>query len=365
MGPPPGKAAASRQVKVLFIHKTNHMLRIIGVTLLILLASGRFTTQAQARKVIIDTDAGIDDAVALVFALQHPGIEIVGITTVSGNAYVDQCTKNALRVVELSGKNIPVFRGAEKSLVVPLRPPADFVHGKDGLGNTNQPEPKTRAQAKSAAQFIVDATKANPGQITILAVGKLTNLAQAIRLDSAVTRSVKEVVVVGGALRVPGLATPVAEPDMWLDPHAADMVFTAPWKVTMIGLDVNPKVTLSDDLLLRISNKNAKYGPFVYAITRFLLDFHRSFLKVDGINVHDASAIMYLIDPSIYKFRQGPVRVVTEGIAIGQTIMPVYDFQIEMDPSTWKAKPLVSAAHEVDVERYLKTFEAVMVQKPQ
>jgi inosine-uridine nucleoside N-ribohydrolase len=103
----------------------------------------------------------------------------------------------------------------------------------------------------------------------------------------------------------------------------------------------------------------------VYAITRFLLDFHRNFLKIDGINVHDASAIMYLTEPSIYKFRQGPVRVVTEGIAIGQTIMPVYDFQIELDPSTWKGKPLVSAAHEVDVERYLKTFEAVMVQKPQ
>jgi inosine-uridine nucleoside N-ribohydrolase len=147
-------------------------------------------------------------------------------------------------VVELSGKNIPVFKGAENSFELPPIPPPDFVHGKDGLGNTNQPEPKIAAQQKSAAQFIVDAAKANPGAITILAEGKLTNLAQAVQLDFNVTRNIKEVVFVGGALRVPGLASPVAEPNVAFDPHAADAVFTAPWKVTMFSLDATMKLML-------------------------------------------------------------------------------------------------------------------------
>jgi inosine-uridine nucleoside N-ribohydrolase len=312
--------------------------------------------------VIIDTDMGVDDALALILALQYAGIEIVGITTTANHLNHTQRTKNALRVVELSGKNIPVYKGSEKPLIVSsLSGGDDFVHGKDGMGNTNQPEPKIQAQKKPGARFIVDITKANPGQITIIALGRLTILAEAIRLDSNVTRNVKEVVFIGGALGVPGLANPVAEPNVWFDPHAADIVFTAPWQVTMIGLDVNPKATLSDDLLLRIKNKNPKYGPFVYSITRFLLDFHRNFLKVDGINDHDAAGIMYLIDPSIYKFRKGPVRVVTEGIAIGQTIMPSLDFHLQQEP--WKGQPLVSAAFDIDVERYLKTFEAIMVPK--
>ena len=334
------------------------MLRITWLILLILFSSSSLTGYAQPKKVIIDCDPGIDDAMELVLALQYPGIEIVGITTVSGNAYVEQCTKNALRVVELSGKNIPVFKGAEKSLVVPLQSPPDFVHGKDGLGNTNQPEPKISAQKKSAAHFIVDITKANPGEITILALGKLTNLAEAINLDSNVTKNVKEVVVVGGALRVPGLVTPVAEPDMWLDPHAADIVFTAPWRVTMIGLDVTMKLTLSDDLLLRIKNQNSKYGSFIYSITRFYRDFYKNALHIDGINDLGSSAILYMVDSSIFKFKQGPVRVVTEGIAMGQTIMPNLEFQLQLP--AWQGKPLVSAAFDVDVGRFLKYYEAIM-----
>ncbi len=272
------------KLKLLF-YETNYLfVQNIRADLLILLNSSSLTAYAQSKKVIIDCDPGVDDALELILAMQTPGIEILGITIVSGNAYLDQCTKNALRVVELSGKNILVFKGAEKSLVVPLQAPPDFVHGKDGLGNTNQPEPKFLLSGRSAAQFIVDITKANPGAITILAVGKLTNLAQAIQLDSNVTRNVKEVVVVGGALRVPGLVTPVAEPDMWLDPHAADMVFTSPWKVTMLGLDVNMKATLSDKFLLRIKNKSVKYGPFIYAITRGMREFQKNNLNVNGIN---------------------------------------------------------------------------------
>jgi inosine-uridine nucleoside N-ribohydrolase len=314
----------------------------------------------EPRKVIIDCDPSVDDAMELVLALQYPGIEIVGITTTSGHINIVQRTKNALRVVELSGKNIPVFQGSGKPLFVQtLAEGPDIIHGDDGLGNTNQPEPKIKAQQKSAAQFMVDATKANPGQITILALGRLTNLADAIRLDSAVTKNVEEVVVAAGALRVPGLVTPVAEPNVWMDPHAADMVFAAPWKVTLFGLDVTMKNTISDALLLRIKNENPKYGSFIYSISRVTREFQMNALHSDGIIDIGASPILYLIDPTIFKFMKGPVRVVIEGIAIGQTIMPAYEFQLQIDPS-WKERPLVTAAYEVDVERFLKYYEAIM-----
>jgi inosine-uridine nucleoside N-ribohydrolase len=298
----------------------------------------------------------------LVLALQSPEIEIVGITITSGSINISQRTKNALRVVELSGKNIPVYQGAGKPLYVStLNEGPDVIHGDDGLGNTAQPEPKIKAQQKFAAQYLVDATKANPGQISVLALGRLTNLADAIRLDSNVTKNVKEVVVVVGALGVPGLVTPVAEPNAWMDPHAADIVFTAPWKVIMFGLEVAMKVTLSDDLMLRLKNENKKYGSFIYSITRIYKDFFKNTLHSDGIVDVGAAAILYMIDPTIFKFRKGPVRVVTEGMAIGQTIMPNLEFQLQLP--AWKGKPLVSAAFEVDAERYLKYYEAIMTGK--
>ena len=338
------------------------MNRILCMISLIILNSGQFTATAQSRKVIIDCDPGIDDATAIILAMQYSGIEILGITTVFGNATLEQCTKNALRAVELSGKNIPVYKGAEKPLSIPLAAPPDFVHGKDGLGNTNQPEPKTVCQQKPAAQFIADIAKSYPGQVTILAVGRLTNLAEALKLDSSLTRNVKEVVLMGGALHVPGNVSPVAEANISGDPHAADIVFTAPWKVTMIGLDVTTKVKLNDDILGRIKNKNTKYGPFLFSITRFYLDFHKNVNHIKGgFYVHDPSAVMYLIDSSIFGVKKGPVRVVSEGIAIGQTIMPAYDYQLQLQP--WAGKPFITAAVDVDVERFLKTFESIMVQK--
>ena len=329
--------------------------------LLIMLHLGRFDAAAQPRKIVIDCDPGIDDAMAIVLAMQYAGFEIVGITTMFGNAYLDQATRNALRVVELSGRTIPVYKGAAKPRRINLEPPPDFVHGKDGLGNTNQPAPRSAHSAKPAARFIADIARANPGEITLLAVGRLTNLADAMRLDAALVRNVREVVLMGGALNVPGNVSPVAEANISGDPDAADIVLTAPWKVTMIALDTTTKVKLNDDILLRIRNKNSRYGRFIFDITRFYMDFHRNVNHVEGgFFVHDPSAVMYLIDPGLFTVRQGPVRVVTEGIAIGETIMPAYDYQLALPP--WRGKPLVTTATDVDVKRFLEKLESVMTQ---
>ena len=169
--------------------------RYVFLLALLLLSVYPLKALAQPRKIVIDCDPGIDDATALILAMQASRFDILGITTVFGNATLEQGTKNALRVVEISGKNIPVYKGAQKPLTVPLAAPPDFVHGKDGLGDSHQPEPKIAAQKKPAVQFLVDIVRAYPGQITIVAVGRLTNLAEAIRLDSNFTRNVKEVVL--------------------------------------------------------------------------------------------------------------------------------------------------------------------------
>jgi purine nucleosidase len=317
---------------------------------------------AQPRKIVIDCDPGIDDAIAIVLALQHSGLEIVGITTMFGNAYVDQATRNALTVVELSGRAIPVYKGAARPLRITIEPPPDFVHGKDGLGNTGHAAPKGSHLAKSAAQYLVDIAKTHPGEITVLAVGRLTNLAEAMKLDSNFTRNVKEVVLMGGALHVPGNVSPVAEANIAGDPDAADIVMTAPWKVTMIALNTTTKVKLNDDILLRVRDGNKRYGQFVWSISRFYADFHKNVNHVEGgFYVHDPSAVLYLVDPSLFTTRKGPVRVVTEGIAIGETIMPAYDYQLQLPP--WRGKPAVTTATDVDVKRFLETYESLMTQR--
>src|SRR5262249_36923165 len=157
---------------------------------------------------------------------------------------------------------------------------------------------------------------------------------------------VREVVLMGGALYVPGNVSPVAEANIYDDPHAADLVFTTPWKVTMIGLDVTTKVKLSDELLSRVKAQNKTFGPFIWSISRFYADFHRQEHITGGIYPHDPSAVVYLAEPKIFEIKQGPVRVVCDGLAIGQTIMAAYDYQFQLP--AWRDKPLVTAAVTVD-----------------
>jgi len=332
-----------------------------AVAILLLVAAWPTSAAPSAdgpRKLIIDGDPGVDDALAIVAALQYPGFEVLGITTTFGNASIEQTTRNALRIVELSGRSIPVFRGAGTPIGIPLGEPPDFVHGKDGLGDTHQPQPKIQAEPRSAVDFLVDSVRTSPGEITILAVGRSTNLAGALARDPDFAKNVREVVVMGGTFYVPGNVSPVAEANIGGDPHAADRVVTAAWPLTMVGLDVTTKVRIDDAMLRRVQAANDRYGDFLWAITRFYAEFHRSTGVKDGFYVHDPSAVAYLVDPSLFTIKRGPVRVVTEGIAIGETILAAYPYQYEMAP--WKGQPMVGVAVDVDRPRFEKTIEALL-----
>jgi inosine-uridine nucleoside N-ribohydrolase len=307
------------------------------------------------KKIIIDTDPGVDDAMAILFALNSPELDVIGLTTVFGNVYTSQATQNALRLVELAGRaDIPVAYGAESPLVVPLGYVADFVHGTDGLGNTNQRPPDGEAINQPAAQFIVETVMANPGQVTLVPIGPLTNLALALALEPRLADSVAEVVVMGGAATVNGNVNPAAEANIIHDPHAADVIFNAGWPVTMVGLDVTMQTVMTDDYLVGL--KGSVVGEFIYDISRFYRDFHHDHYRLEGIHTHDPSAIAYLIDPTLFSVERGPVRVITEGLAAGQTLLDKR--QLWHETNAWSDKPPMNVCLQVDSERLLALYRA-------
>jgi inosine-uridine nucleoside N-ribohydrolase len=278
-------------------------------------------------KVIFDTDPGVDDAMALYYALAHPDIEVLGITTTFGNVTVEQAAINALYLCQLAGRTITVTRGAEKPLVKEAEPPPDFIHGADGLGNL--PE---RAQAHgqldphTSARFIVDMVRKYPGEITLVAVGPLGNLAEALRLAPDLPSLVREVVLMGGTVLESGNVSPVAEANIWNDPHAADEVFTAGWPLTMVGLDVTHQVILPLTLFEQLAqhHQHPAMDTLCHAV-RFYSSFYSQHDpvvgQITGCYGHDVLAFVVLTRPELFKLQTGRVRVAVDGLAQGQTMM--------------------------------------------
>jgi inosine-uridine nucleoside N-ribohydrolase len=325
---------------------------------LLLGALARGESEARPRKILLDTDPGIDDAMAILFALRSPALEVLGITTVFGNADLELATANALRLVELAGRSVPVARGAARPLVLPGARPPDFVHGADGLGNIGAPPPKTTPIEATAAELIARTARDQPGQVTLVAVGRLTNLALALALEPRLPELVKEVVIMGGSASAGGNVTPLAEANIWGDPHAADIVFAAPWHVTMVGLDVTTRVRLDDERLSRMARKDDRLGGFLFRSSRFYKRFHETTGVTGGFYVHDPSAVAYAIDPSLFSTEKAAVRVITEGIGLGQTVA-VSGPRAEQWEAT-RGRPAVTVCREVDGERLLRLFEATI-----
>lgn len=308
------------------------------------------------KKIIIDTDPGVDDAMAILLALKSSELELVGLTTIFGNVYTDLATQNALRLVELVGRpDIPVAHGAELPLLVSLESVADFVHGRDGLGHIYLPPPQGRAIDRPAAQFIVDMVMAQPGEITLVPIGPLTNLALALALEPRLAENVAEVVIMGGAATVNGNVTPAAEANIINDPHAADVVFTASWPVTMVGLDVTMQTIMTDAYLAELKASGSTTAEFIYQISRLYRDFHYETHGLAGMHTHDPSAIAYVLDPTLFTTVRGPVRVVTEGLATGQTLLDRR--RNWREPNAWTDQPAVNVCLEVDSERLLALYK--------
>lgn len=274
-------------------------------------------------KVIYDTDPGVDDAMALLFLHRHPDIDLVGVTTIFGNASVDTTTRNALFLKREWGLSCPVARGADVTFD-PARKEHGWpthVHGVNGLGDIEVPETiDLPVDPRPAYKFIIDTVRANPGEVRLVAVGRMTNLALALRHDPEIASLVKDVVIMGGAFFVPGNVSPAAEANIYGDPEAADVVMTAPWKVVLIGLDVTAITTMSRSYLTDMAKAGGKDVELLADLSQSYIDFYKHAVK-DGMMVHDSCAAAYIVAPELFSSINGAVRVVCGGIADGQTIV--------------------------------------------
>ncbi|GAA5178404.1 nucleoside hydrolase [Modicisalibacter zincidurans] len=275
--------------------------------------------------IIFDTDPGVDDAQAIAIALAHPEIELLGMTTTYGNVDVTTATHNALLLAELAGQRIPVAQGAAGPLVKTRFPPPKHIHGDNGLGNIELPEVQGRAETLSAAQFIVEQVNARPGEITLVAVGPLGNLAAALQLDPSIVERVRRVVVMGGSIREGGNVTPVAEANLFNDPHAGQRVLTAGWPLTLVGLDATHRCVLDPDSMARIAAGQGKLGEVLAGSYEFYKAFYQQALGFDGCCPHDSCALAWLMKPELFTAVDGHLTVVTEGDAEGQTIFAPAD----------------------------------------
>jgi inosine-uridine nucleoside N-ribohydrolase len=307
------------------------------------------------KKIIIDTDPGIDDAMAILFALASPELDVIGLTTIFGNVHTEQATQNALRLLEFAGRgDIPVAHGAEMPLCGELDGVADFIHGANGLGDVPHDDPQGKRHDRYAAQFIVDTVMAHPGEVTLLPIGPLTNIALALAIEPAIVHNVAEVVIMGGAATVSGNVNPAAEANIHSDPHAADRVFTAAWPLlTMVGLDVTAQVIMDEAYFHSLAA--SRTGAYIEAISRYYLDFYERSNGLRMCHTHDPSAIAYVIDPTLFRSRVGPIRVVTEGVGRGLTIWDRR--QHWHSPNAWTDRPAVNVCLEVDAERLLALYK--------
>ncbi len=318
------------------------------------------------RKVIFDTDPGVDDAMALYYALAHTGVDVVGITTTFGNVTVEQAAINALYLTAIAGFDVPVTQGVAKPWFKASEAPPDFIHGDDGLGNLVTRQPTTNAlDPRASAQFIVDMARAHPGEITLVAVGPLGNLATALKLAPELPKLIREVILMGGTVLEPGNVSPVAEANIWNDPHAADLVFTAGWKLTMVGLDVTHQVILPVTLFADIArhHQHAATDTLLHAV-KFYADFYSDLYphvaKIHGCFGHDVLAFIYLTNPELFTLDSGRVRVAVDGLAQGQTMLRRR--HINYPQAGWDAHvPLTHACMQVDAKAARQVLEDTLM----
>lgn len=277
------------------------------------------------KRVIFDTDIGIDDAMALLFLQHSSEVSLEAITTVSGNASIAATTRNALYMKERFGIAAPVYRGASAPSGAALGSGfPDFVHGSNGLGDIPLPEPDTQPERLSAPEAIVELAEKNPGELSIVAVGRLTNIARAMDMSPRLAGLLKEIVVMGGMFGFRshrGNVSPVAEANIAGDPQAADRLLGASVPITLVGLDVTHETLMDEDFIRALVEGAGDSGSFIHDITRFYFNFYESISGERVCPIHDSSAVACLLYPELFERVRAPVRVVTEGIAIGQTIM--------------------------------------------
>ena len=279
------------------------------------------------KRILFDTDPGIDDACAILLALASPELSVEGLSVVHGNCSLEQATTNALAVLELANApHIPVAKGCELPLVQPSLL-APETHGDTGLGYARLPVPRTRPIAQHGVDFLIEQILKSPGEITLLAIGPLTNVALAIRQEPRVVEALREIIIMGGTLRYEGNTTALAEFNTYVDPHAAHIVYHAGIATTLVPLDVTYQCILTPHDVNQLLKTDSPITKFVADSTRFYMEFHDEYQKIDGCVINDPLALALTFAPELCTYQHLPVDVdLSGGISMGKTVGDFYNY---------------------------------------
>jgi inosine-uridine nucleoside N-ribohydrolase len=300
-------------------------------------------------KLILDTDPGIDDALAFILLKAMPEISLQAITTTHGNTTVQKCTENALKLVELLDmENIPVAEGAHEPLVKTLSV-AEETHGDTGLGHAVLPAPKIKPVASNAANLIIDIVNANPGEITILCIGPVTNLALALLKEPSLRKKIKNVVSMAGTIHYPGNATPSSEYNVFCDPEAFDILLRSGIDLTIVPLDVTYKCLFTKAHIERLKGAREDIRTFIDRATAFYMDFHLEYQGIEGCAINDPLAAAILLKPELVAMRDYYVDIELHGDFTTAKLSADHFVALGNPPNA-------QVAMEVDVEGFMDFF---------
>ena len=302
-----------------------------------------------AEKIIYDTDPGIDDALGLLLLAASPEIDLLAITVTHGNTSQEKCLNNALKLVELTGiTKVPVARGAEEPLVKELSV-AEETHGEGGLGYAILPKSAISPCSELAHDLIIRVVRENPGEVTLLCVGPMTNIALAFLKAPEIVSKVRRIVSMGGAIHYPGNVTPQAEYNVFCDPEAFEIVLKSGIDFTLVPLDVTYQCILTADHLEKITEARSEIRNFIFDSTRFYMEFHEDYQGIKGCAINDPLAAAILLDPTLVKNRDYYLTIeLTSPTSKAKTIADHYGLL--------KSAPNAKVSMEVDVERFMELF---------
>jgi inosine-uridine nucleoside N-ribohydrolase len=274
--------------------------------------------------VILDCDPGHDDAVAILLACASPELEVLGISTVAGNVPLEKTSKNALKICELAKlDHVKVYAGMSRPLVRDLLT-AEDVHGKSGLDGPDLPAPKRPLEPKHSVDFIIEALLDTEEPVTLIPTGPLSNIAMALVREPRIRDFIREIVLMGGAI-AEGNTTPAAEFNIYVDPHAADVVFRSGVPVTMIGLDVTHQALVLPDRLQRIRDLGSRTALVVAQLIAFFQEHHRVKYGMAGPPLHDPCAVAAVVDRTLFQFKKMHVAIELEGrFTQGRTVCDLW-----------------------------------------